>query len=374
MVANAFFAPLALVFSELLIPCVRCGALRTQEAGHQAWRAQDAARASDAIPNGLPSNLPARSGGQPDEVMATVQDNTAGPAQREGLVSVITVCRNAAATLDACLASVAGQSYAAIEHIVIDGASTDATSAILHRHRATLAAVISEPDRGIYDAMNKGVARARGDFVIFLNADDVFAGPDAVRDAMREIGRQPDGDVYYGTLEVRTGAARHHYVPPPPDQAAEEMVLGCLPHQATLARRAVFDRTGPFDLRWRRHADYDWWLKVLTDPAIRLRQIRTTVACFALGGASSDLAKGQPEVFAIQNASPLYDSRDWDRRRIDLLQKAWLAARIEAAGLREALGQGGQAPVLSWKGRIAAALPAPLRRLALAAKRRLRGA
>ena len=307
-------------------------------------------------------------------MMATAQDDTAGPARREALVSVITVCRNAAGTLEACLVSVANQSYAAIEHIIIDGASTDGTGAILERHRAGLAAIVSEPDRGLYDAMNKGVARARGEFIIFINADDLLAGPDAVRDAMREIARQPDGDVYYGTLEVRTGAAKHRYVPPPPADAIEEMVLGCLPHQATLARRAVFERTGPFDLRWRRHADYDWWLKVLADPAIRLRRIGTVVASFALGGASSDLAKGQPEVFAIQNASPLYRNPEWDRRRIEMFQKAWLGARMEAAGLREAAGTDGKPPALSWKARVAAALPAPVVRAIRGLKRRLSGA
>lgn len=299
--------------------------------------------------------------------MTTVQD-IAGP--HRDLVSVVTVCRNAATTIEACLASVAKQSHPAVEHIVIDGASTDGTAAILERHRADLAVIVSEPDRGIYDAMNKGVARARGEFIIFINADDAFAGPDALRDAIREITRQPDGDVYYGTLEVRTGPSRHRYVPPPPDGAVEEMVLGCLPHQATLARRAVFDRTGPFDLRWRRHADYDWWLKVLADPAIRVRRIDTVVASFALGGASSELGKGQPEVFAIQNASPLYQGTAWDRRRIELLQQAWLGARIEAARLREMAGPDAATPALPWKARVAAALPAPALRVLRDFKRR----
>jgi hypothetical protein len=305
--------------------------------------------------------------------MMPTDSETTARAQATSLVSVITVCRNAAATLEACLASVASQTYAPIEHIIIDGASTDGTAAIIERHRAGLALVVSEPDHGLYDAMNKGIAHATGDFIIFLNADDVFTGPNALRDAMREIARQPDGDVYYGALDVLMGETRHRHVPPPPEQAVEEMVLGCLPHQATLARRAVFDRTGPFDLRWRRHADYDWWLKVLADPAIRVRQISTVVACFALGGASSDLAKGQPEVFAIQNASPLYSSAEWDRRRITILQQAWLAARMEAACLRETAACGGALPGLPWKARVAAALPAPLVRLIRGVKRRLLG-
>ncbi|MBW6397817.1 glycosyltransferase [Roseomonas sp. HJA6] len=275
-----------------------------------------------------------------------------------------------------CITSVMEQSYAPIEHIVIDGASTDETGAILARNASRLALVVSEPDRGLYDAMNKGIARARGEFVFFLNADDTFASRDALRDAMAEIARQPEADVYYGALEIRSAQGRMVHVPPPPDQAEEEMVLGCLPHQATLARRAVFDRTGPFDLRWRRHADYDWWLKVMADPALRLAQIDTVIGSFAMGGASSDLAKGQPEVFAIQNASPIYRSEAWDRRRIDLFQKAWLEARIEASRLREELA----APrgALPASGRslrqwLVQNLPRPVLNLLLRIKRRLAG-
>lgn len=245
-------------------------------------------------------------------------------------VSVITVCRNAAATLDACVASVAAQTWPAIDYVVVDGASTDGTPGILERHRSAIATLVSEPDRGIYDAMNKGLARAKGDFVIFLNADDRFAGPSAVADAMAAIARAPEADIYYGSLEVRYGQDSARHDPPPPEAAAEEMVLGCLPHQATFARRAVFDRTGPFDLRWRRHADYDWWLKVLADPALRLQRIDALVASYAMGGASSDLAKGQPEVFAIQNQAALFRTPEWDRRRIEMYQKALLALRMQA--------------------------------------------
>ncbi len=290
--------------------------------------------------------------------------------EHQPLVSVITVCRNAAATIETQLRSVAAQSWTAIEFIVIDGASTDGTGAILERYRSHINILVSEADRGIYDAMNKGLAKATGDFIIFLNADDAFTGPDALRDAMRAIECQPDGDVFYGTLAVHSGAALSHYVPPPPDQAATEMVLGCLPHQATLARRTVFARTGPFDLRWRRHADYDWWLKVIADPGIRLRRIDTVIACFALGGASSDLARGQPEVFAIQNASPLYAGPEWDRKRIELFQRAWLDARLDAAALREGRGAA-QASDLTWKARLAARLPASVADLLRRAKRRL---
>jgi glycosyltransferase involved in cell wall biosynthesis len=261
------------------------------------------------------------------------------------VVSVITVCFNAAATLDACMRSVIGQTWPAIEYVVIDGGSTDGTRAILERHRDRIATLVSEPDRGIYDAMNKGIAAATGEFVIFLNADDLFAGPETVAQAMAEIAANPDGDIYYGSILVRGDGFTTRHDPPPPEHAAEEMVLGCLPHQATFARRSVFARTGPFDLRWRRHADYDWWLKAMADPGVRLRRIGTLVASFRLGGASSELAKGQPEVFAIQNAAAIYRSPEWDRRRIEMLQRAWLEARIGLARAEERGLQAGAMPL-----------------------------
>ncbi len=194
----------------------------------------------------------------------------------EPLVSIVPVCRNAAATLEDCVNSVAGQSYPRIQYIVVDGASTDGTRAILERHRARIDILVREADEGIYDAMNKGLARADGEFVLFLNADDVLAEPGSVHDAMVEIARAPDADVYYGSIPVRTPEGLLRHDPPLAGEAAEEMVAGCLPHQATFARRRVFARTGPFDLRGRRHADCDWWMKILADfrhpcPAHRLR-------------------------------------------------------------------------------------------------------
>jgi len=253
-------------------------------------------------------------------------------------VSVITICRNVSAEIGRTLDSVAGQTYADIEHIVIDGASTDGTLEIVEGHRARLAVLVSEPDGGIYDAMNKGVARATGDLIHFLNAGDWFHDAHAVENTVRFVERNPHGDLYYGDIEVRLpdGEAIIH-VPQEPAKAAETMVCGCLPHQGTFARRSLFDRTGPFDTRWRVHADYDWFLKAIADEELTLCHMPVTVASFGLGGSSSNLAKGQPEVYAIQNALPLYQSDAWLRRRIELYQESLLAARLENAELKRRL-------------------------------------
>lgn len=251
--------------------------------------------------------------------------------------TIITVCYNAEAHIEECLRDVAAQTHSNIEHIVVDGASKDRTVEIVRRF-PHVAQLVCEPDRGIYDAMNKGIARASGDYILFLNADDGLPLPTSLADAAREIEQNPGGDVYYGSLDVRPlGREPVIYRPPPPEEAPMLMVCGCLPHQATFARPSVFEKTGPFDRQYAYHADYDWFLKILAEPEIDIRAIPTIVAVFREGGASSDLAKGQPEVYSIQNASPLYASEDWDKRRISEFQKKYLKERIKNERLRGAI-------------------------------------
>jgi len=113
-------------------------------------------------------------------------------------VTLITVAYNSASTIADTLASVATQSYPDIEHIVIDGLSKDATMDIVRTRGQHLSRVVSEPDKGIYDAMNKGLKLATGDLVGFLNADDVFNDPEAIRRHAECAAR--DCDVVYGDL------------------------------------------------------------------------------------------------------------------------------------------------------------------------------
>jgi len=252
-------------------------------------------------------------------------------------ISVITVCYNAASLIDDCLRSVAEQTHKDIEHIIIDGLSSDSTVEIVSRY-PHVARLISERDNGIYDAMNKGLGLVGGAYVLFLNADDRFASVSSVAKAVAAIESDPGADVYYGDLEVRPAdGPAHVFRPPPPAEAPAFMVWGCLPHQSTLAQPSVFEKTGRFDTRYRYHADYDWFLKILADPAIDVRAVRVVIGSFRLGGASSQLAKGQPEVYAIQNQSPLYASAEWDKKRIVALQDAFLRERLAAEQLRNEL-------------------------------------
>jgi hypothetical protein len=230
--------------------------------------------------------------------------------------SVITVAKNAAATLEKCIASVAAQRYAPLEYILIDGGSADETAAIVARHKPRVDCFVSEPDNGIYDAMNKGLKLARGEFIYFLGADDYLLDENVLADVAAFIERTPGCDFVYGGIEVRHPDGRAEtFMPPPPQDALRFLVSGCLPHQASFASRRTFELAGAFDDRYRVAGDYDWFLRVVSHPQLTTRRIERVIASYRIDGVSNRLERSQPEVFAIQNALPLFGQPEWLRRR-----------------------------------------------------------
>lgn len=186
----------------------------------------------------------------------------------DSLITVITITRNAADVLLPTMQSVAAQRGAAqpglLEHLIIDGASTDATLDVARSCPTPGLRILSEPDKGLYDAMNKGLRMARGRYVLFLNAGDAFHSPD-VLEAFARAAR--DGaDIVYGDTVI-VGADRH-VIGPRHLSAPERLdrksfshgMLVC--HQAMLVRRTLAPE---FDTRWRFSADYDWSVKCIAN-------------------------------------------------------------------------------------------------------------
>lgn len=183
-------------------------------------------------------------------------------SERQPTVSIITITYNAAGTLERTIASVECQDYAAIEYIVVDGASTDGTMEIVGRHVATVSKYVSEPDDGLYFAMNKGLEMATGDYVWFLNSGDELRENDIVS-RMIEAGDR-DTDVFYGDTVItkmdgsEVGKRR---LTPPKVLTAESFRDGMLVcHQAFVARRTLCPM---YNTRYRLSADYEWCLKIL---------------------------------------------------------------------------------------------------------------
>lgn len=204
-------------------------------------------------------------------------------------VSVITAVFNRVGTIAQALASVRSQSWPQIEHIVIDGGSTDGTLEVLRAHAADLAAWVSEPDGGLYDALNKGLARATGDVIGFLHADDVYATPDALAHVARAF-EDPQVDAVYGDLvytrkDDATRVVRYWraggFTP-------GQMGRGWMPpHPTFYARRSVYERLGGFDTRLRISADYDSLWRFLGNGGVRPAYVPQVLVRMRLGGASN---------------------------------------------------------------------------------------
>jgi glycosyltransferase involved in cell wall biosynthesis len=194
------------------------------------------------------------------------------------LVSVVTVSFNAMSALPDTLASLRAQQGVSYEWVVVDGASKDGSAEWCASQSPD--AFVSEPDRGIYDAMNKAVRIARGEWVYFLNAGDRLADPrtlaDLVAAARPEDGLVYGDAVYFGDRGERR--KRFDWVSP------RNLVYGDLCHQAVIARRRLFGKVGPFDLAYRYNADFDWLLKVVATGA-GMRYVPRDVAYFHDAGA-----------------------------------------------------------------------------------------
>lgn len=180
------------------------------------------------------------------------------------LFSIITVTYNAAETLPRTLASVKEQTCRRFEHLIIDGRSTDATLQIAADAGIEEMTIHSDKDNGIYDAMNKGLGMAQGDYVIFLNSGDSFHSSDTLEQIARTITDNEYPGIVYGQTDIvdieghRLGE-RHLRAPREltPDSFREGMVV-C--HQAFVALRRI---TSPFNLKYRLSADYEWCIRCL---------------------------------------------------------------------------------------------------------------
>jgi len=204
-------------------------------------------------------------------------------------ISVITAVLNRRDTIQAALDSLALQDHADVEHIVVDGGSDDGTVEILERNRHRLSTLLSEKDRGIYDALNKGIALASGDVVGFLHADDVLADS-RVLSRIAGALRDPHVDAAYGDLvyvrkdDIERVVRRWRAGP----YSRSRLAWGWMPpHPTFYVRRSVYGRLGGFDTRHRIAADYDCVLRFLGAGRVVPTYIPEVLVRMRLGGESN---------------------------------------------------------------------------------------
>ena len=204
-------------------------------------------------------------------------------------ISIITVVRNGAATLPDCITSVLAQAYPDLEYIVVDGASTDGTADVIRSFGSKIARVISEPDRGPYDAMNKGIAAATGEVVGILNADDLYAHPDVLANVAATL-RVTGADAAYGDLIYvdRETASRVWRVWHAGEYRPGAFLAGWMPpHPTFFVRRDLYGRYGTFNLNLGSAADYELMLRLIHKHGIRLCYLPDVLVRMRRGGISN---------------------------------------------------------------------------------------
>ncbi|MEW5676300.1 glycosyltransferase family 2 protein [Flavobacterium enshiense] len=198
-------------------------------------------------------------------------------------LSVITINYNDAAGLEATILSVVSQTYPEIEFIIIDGYSTDESREVIRKYQSDLTYWVSEKDTGIYNAMNKGINAATGDYLLFLNSGDVFNGNTALEDFVTH----PDfeGDIIYGDYKFEKGGKVY------PDHLTPLFFMRTsLPHQSTLFHKNVFEKMGMYDEKYRIVSDRAFYIKCFLSNQFIFRHINYALSVFDLSGVSNTVA------------------------------------------------------------------------------------
>lgn len=206
-------------------------------------------------------------------------------------ISIITPVFNAASTLKKTILSVLEQNaQAELEYIVIDGGSTDGSLDIIHRYRDRIAVIISERDRGVYDAMNKGISLATGDVIGIINADDWY-NPGALQAVKDAFAQNSTADIVYSPVETYfNGEHLIRFVPGSLERLPFKFTLN---HPSCFVKKQVYDRLGTYDLTYSIAADYDFILRAYGS-SYSFHYVESSLASYSLNGLSSKpLAKFQ---------------------------------------------------------------------------------
>jgi glycosyltransferase involved in cell wall biosynthesis len=206
-------------------------------------------------------------------------------------ISVITVCYNSRSTIEETILSVINQTYSNVEYIIVDGASKDGTQQILEKYKDDISLVVSEPDNGVYDAMNKGLNLATGDFLMFLGSDDHLISYDTIKLFVDKIADRDK--IYYG--DVYRNESNDIYRGPINKYS---LCMKNVCHQAIFYPKSIY-KTYQYDERYKIYADYIYNLNMF--PKIPFQYIHQTISffnCYGLSGQKND-AYFQKNIYGV---------------------------------------------------------------------------
>lgn len=236
------------------------------------------------------------------------------------LFSIITVCFNSEKTIERTIKSVLEQSCQDYEYILVDGASSDRTLEIIHRYEPLFQGrmkVISEPDKGIYDAMNKGIRAASGELIGIVNSDDYYE-----KDALAEVEQAYQGydcTIIYGMLrtildgkEVAVYLKNHEFL-------EKDMIA----HPACFVTKKIYDRFGGYSLQYPYSADYEFMLRIKRQKEVCFVPIYNIISNFTLDGASGSV-KAYMDTLKLQHEYQLIGKFEYRMKMI----KSWIAMKL----------------------------------------------
>lgn len=206
-------------------------------------------------------------------------------------ISVITVNYNNLRGLRRTMESVMAQTYTELEYLVVDGGSTDGSVGLIRQYADRLSYWVSEKDGGIYDAMNKGLAKATGEYCIFLNSGDSFCHPSTIMDVFGHGNRM--ADLLVGRQKFLSDKGE---ISISPKLRLEELDIcyflsSTLPHQATFIKRALLQELGGYDVSYPVSADWVFWIKAVVESRCKVQMTPYAVSYMEEGGTSSDMDK-----------------------------------------------------------------------------------
>lgn len=205
-------------------------------------------------------------------------------------ISIITVCFNSSLFIRTAIESLLSQTYTDIEYIVIDGGSTDGTVETVMEYAEKIAHIVSEPDRGIYDAMNKGLAMASGDIIGILNSDDFYPHADVLADVVKEFEQNPEVDMVLGNVEfvlpkdlkksIRLYSSAHF--------SAWKLRFGFMPaHPGAFIKKTAYQQAGMYKLGYKIAADFDMFVRMLLARQLRYVTLDKVLVRMRVGGVST---------------------------------------------------------------------------------------
>jgi len=224
-------------------------------------------------------------------------------------VSVITACLNSERYLERAIKSVLSQAYPNIEYIMIDGGSADGTLNVIKKYENSIAHWLSRADKGVFDAMNKGIDMASGSIIYFLNSDDYLENDYVVEKVVDLFKKREDVDFIYGNMKVYDLALNKFWLKRYPRFITKTyLVNDSIGHPAAFFKADCFKRAGYYDLSFKISSDREWFLRALYKHKLRPCYINLAISVFQLGGISNDAAYRKQQSAEIERVRKRYFS------------------------------------------------------------------